>query len=210
MKIWSLSLIWFGAICCTQVTVKSSFAKEDGYALRAGDHIEILIPYVQHREGYPSHVENIKLFGGESFTTERVMVTPGGKITLPILGELDVAGLTLSNVKTLLSKRLAKHTLNHEVYVILREVAHPKRVYVIGEVHRNGDFEYTEDLTMLKLIALAGGFTKFANKKKIKIYRQSDLTVHFVNVKQTLEDTAFEQLHYLEPEDVIVVTRSLF
>ena len=185
-------------------------AGEKAYTLRPGDHIEILVPHIHRRESYPDSIKNIKFFAGETFTIESLMVTPGGKISVPMLGEITVAGLNLEQLQKLLSERLSEHTVTDEVYVILREIAHPHKVYVLGDVRRAGGYEYHEDLTLLKVIALAGGFTDFANPKKVKIYRSATRSVDVVNLKRTLKGDNIDRFYVLQPEDVIVVPRTFF
>jgi len=99
-----------------------------------------------------------------------VRVRPDGKITLPLVGELVAAGLTPTEFKLALTNAAQKFVQSPTVDVIVKDTA-SKRVYITGEVRRPETYPLSGRMTISQLIARAGGFTEYANKGKITIFR---------------------------------------
>ncbi len=99
-----------------------------------------------------------------------VPVRPDGKISLPLVGELQVAGDTPVQLQDTLTARLKEYVEHPQVTVIVQE-AKSQRFNVVGEVLRPGSFEFGHPLTILDAIALAGGFRDFAKTKKMYVIR---------------------------------------
>ncbi len=94
--------------------------------------------------------------------TRVVPVRPDGKISLPLAGELEAAGMTPAELQTTLTKSLGKYIHDASVAVLVREVNGP-RVYVLGEVTKPGGFPLRGPMSVVQAIAVAGGRTEFAN-----------------------------------------------
>src|SRR5437870_9213121 len=135
-----------------------------------------------------------------------VPVRPDGKISLPLLHDVQAAGLTPMELREVLVKRLADYMPTPEVSVIVREV-HSFKVSVLGEVKKPGQFELKSSSTVLDVIALAGGFTEFAARSRIVILRQAGATVKRVpfNYNNALSPGARPEDLFLRPGDVVVV-----
>lgn len=101
-----------------------------------------------------------------------VPVSPDGTINYPLVGELKAVGLTPSDLEKQLRQSLRKQIKDPQVTVSLKEV-HGFRVYVLGEVLRPGMMELKGPVTVVQVVAMAGGFTRFAAKNDIVIYNQS-------------------------------------
>jgi polysaccharide export outer membrane protein len=99
-------------------------------------------------------------------------VRPDGKISLPMLGEVQAAGLAPADLQKALLPRYAELIRGARVTVMVREV-NSQRVYVIGEVRREGPVRMVAPLTVLQALAEAGGMTDYAKRKKIYILRMS-------------------------------------
>ena len=99
-----------------------------------------------------------------------VPVRPDGRISLPLIGELEAAGLTARALAQLIGDGLRPFLADPRVVVIVREV-HSPRVFVIGEVVRPGAFPLRGRLTVLQALSLAGGLSEFADKKEISVLR---------------------------------------
>ena len=99
-----------------------------------------------------------------------VPVRPDGKISLPLLNDVQAAGLTPLELRDVLARELTGYIPSPEVSVIVAEVRSVK-VSVIGEVAKSGRYELKSSATVLDLLALAGGFTQFASRSKIIILR---------------------------------------
>ena len=99
-----------------------------------------------------------------------VIVRPDGKISLPLIGDLDAAGLTASQIKDEIVAKLKKYEETAVVSVIVQSV-NSYRIFVVGEVKTPGPYLLKTKTSVLQAIALAGGFTQFASKNKIMLIR---------------------------------------
>ena len=100
--------------------------------------------------------------------SEKVPIGPDGRIGYPLIGELEVAGLTVSEIQQQISKKMSRHILDAQVSVVLSAL-HSYRVYVMGQVVRPGEFELNGPITVVQALAMAGGFTPFASKSDISV-----------------------------------------
>lgn len=100
-----------------------------------------------------------------------VPVRPDGKVSLPLVNDIQAAGLTPTALREQLTRRLAEFIPAPEVAVIVREV-HSVKVAVVGSVKTPGRYELKSAATVLELIALAQGLTDFANRDRIVVLRQ--------------------------------------
>jgi polysaccharide export outer membrane protein len=135
-----------------------------------------------------------------------VPVRPDGKISLPLVGDVQAATATPAELAATLTGLFKKYLNNPQVTVIVTQI-NSRRVYVVGEVTRPGAFPMLPDMTVLQALADAGGFTPFANTKKIHILRtidgkQSELPFEY---KDVLDGSKSSENIKLIPGDEIVV-----
>ncbi len=109
----------------------------------------------------------------EEFLTKTVPVRIDGKISLPLLDDIQAAGLTPLQLKEELTSRLKGFVDNPTVTVTVTE-ANSYRVFISGEVKTPGIIRIRSEITLVKLIIMAGGFTEWANKRKILIITKED------------------------------------
>jgi polysaccharide export outer membrane protein len=102
-----------------------------------------------------------------------VPVRPDGKVSLPLVNDIQAAGLTPTALRQQLIDRLSEFIPAPEVAVIVREV-HSMKVAVMGSVKTPGRYELKSAATVLEMIALAQGFTDFASRDRIVILRQEN------------------------------------
>jgi polysaccharide export outer membrane protein len=120
----------------------------------------------------PEDVLDINVWKNPELSRERVPVRPDGKISHPLINEINVSGLTTAQVKSEIAQRLSQFIENPEVAVVVREIHSPK-VSVSGNVRMAGYFELkTPDVTVLDMIAKAQGLNEFADKGNIKVLRR--------------------------------------
>jgi polysaccharide export outer membrane protein len=136
-----------------------------------------------------------------------VPVRPDGKISLPLIGELQVNGLTAPKVQRLVAERLKEYIANPEVSVIVQDVK--SRTYVVlGKVAKPGSYGLGKPTTVLEGIAIAGGFLDFAKTSKIYIMRPtgngSSVTLRF-DYKRVIKGLNPEQNVELKSGDTIIV-----
>jgi polysaccharide biosynthesis/export protein len=142
----------------------------------------------------------------EDQLTRTVPVRPDGKVTLPLLNDVQAAGLTPMHLAGVISEGLKKYINNPQVTVTISEV-NSRRIYVTGEVTRAGAFPMQPSMTVLQALSGTGGFTQFARTKKIYILRVQDgkqIKLSF-NYNEVVGGKKPEQNIFLQPGDVIVV-----
>jgi polysaccharide export outer membrane protein len=103
--------------------------------------------------------------------TRTVPVRPDGKISLPLLDDIQAAGLTPMQLRERLVKSLTEYIPSPAVSVLVREV-HSFKVAVIGQVRTPGRYEIKDRATVLDLLAMAGGLTEYAERGRIVVLRQ--------------------------------------
>lgn len=133
-----------------------------------------------------------------------VPVRPDGKISLPLLNEVQAAGLTPSQLRASLMSKLVEYMPTPEVSVIVREV-HSNKISVLGEVRRAGRYEISQRATVLDAVALAGGFNDFARRTKLVIMRQEGngtkrIPINYNRIVADEDDNVI-----LQPGDIVVV-----
>lgn len=101
--------------------------------------------------------------------TKNVTVTPDGRISFPLIGEVQAAGLTLKQLKQSLVKRLERYVPDAEINIAVQQVG-SQAFYILGEVNRPGRYPVMGPLTTLQALATAGGLTPFAKKNSIKVF----------------------------------------
>ena len=139
--------------------------------------------------------------------TRTVLVRPDGKISLPLIGELEVSGLTAPSLQRLVAQKLKDYISNPQVTVIVQEVK--SRTYsVLGKIAKPGSFELGKPTTVLQAIAIAGGFLDFAKPNKMYIIRPvsggSTETLPF-DYKKVIKGQNPEQNIELKNGDTILV-----
>ena len=141
----------------------------------------------------------------ETEISQSVAVRPDGKISLPLVDEIRVAGLTPRQIQELITEKLKKVLTNPQVTVTVTEVR-SKMVYITGEVGKPGAYPVVAPTNVLQLIARAGGLTQFANHKRIYILRAGDQKnpLHF-SYEEVVKGKNSEQNITLQPGDTVVV-----
>ena len=138
--------------------------------------------------------------------TRTIPVRPDGKISLPLLNDVQAAGLTAIQLSNSIHDGLTKYLNNPQVTVTVTEI-NSRRVYVTGEVNRPGVLPLLPDMTVLQALSSAGGFTQFAKLKGIYVLRNEggrQIKLPF-NYREVVKGKNQEQNILLLPGDVIVV-----
>lgn len=142
----------------------------------------------------------------EPEVSKTVPVRPDGKISLPLVNDVEAAGLTAASLTADLTEKLKKFISDPQVTVIVTQV-NSQRIYVMGEVLRGGTYPLLPGMTVLQGLSDAGGFTPFANPKKIYVLRNQDgkqLKLPF-NYKEVVKGSAPQENIPLKAGDTIVV-----
>ena len=137
--------------------------------------------------------------------TETLPVRPDGKISMPLLNDVQAAGLTPLELRDSITERLKKYMADPRVTVVVTGM-NSRRIFVTGEVIHTGPINLLPHMTVLQALAQAG-FNQFANPKKIYILRTQDgkqVKLPF-NYKEVVKGNHPEQNIPLKPGDTIVV-----
>ncbi len=146
------------------------------------------------------------VFWREAELSGDVTVRPDGRVTLPVIGELQAAGLRPEELKKQIETAAAKYVTEPNVTVVVRTI-NSRRVFVTGRVTTPGVHLLKGPLTVMQAIALSGGVTEFADAKNIKVLRIVDgksVTLPF-NYKDVVRGRKLEQNILLLPGDTVVV-----
>jgi len=138
--------------------------------------------------------------------TRTVPVRPDGKITLPLLNDVQAAAITPMQLRDTLAKGYADYLSSPEVSVIVREI-HSLKVSVVGRVKTPGRYELKAQATVLEALAMAGGLTDFAKGDRIVIFRRvgkgwTKLPFSYTKVVAEWDE---HQNIVLEPGDIVIV-----
>lgn len=139
-------------------------------------------------------------------SVDSVVVRPDGKISLPLLNELQAATLRPEDLRLLIAERAKAFVADPTVSVVVREIR-SRRAFITGNVANSGGFQLGTGTTVLQLIALAGGLTEFAKKKDIVVTRVDNgrTVVMPFNYADILRGKSFEQNIVLRPGDTVIV-----
>ena len=135
-----------------------------------------------------------------------VPVRSDGKISLPLIHDVHVVGMTPQELKDDLTRRFSKYLEKPTVSVIVEEI-NSLKIFVTGEVREPGVFELDREINVLQAISMAGGFTEWANKRKIKVFRKyrGVETMITLNYNKIISGKHPELNITLQPGDTIVV-----
>jgi len=134
-------------------------------------------------------------------------VRPDGRISLPVLGEVQAAGLTAEQLQVQIGEKLGDYMRDPQVNVIVEEIK-SRSFNVVGKVAKAGSFALAKPTTVLDALAEAGGFQDFARQTKIYVLRHapngSARMIPF-NYKQVIKGRRVDENIELQPEDTVVV-----
>jgi len=143
----------------------------------------------------------------ETELSKVVPVRSDGKISLPLVGEIQAAGRTPLQLEQAISEKLKTYMTDPEVTVIVEQV-NSKKYNILGEVGKPGSYSLTLSTTIMDAIASAGGFREFAKKSNVYILRENpdgtQTRINF-NYKEFIKGKHLEQNVKIEPKDTIIV-----
>jgi len=170
-------------------------------ATKDGDQLILPLGYVIGPEDVLSVV-----FWRDKDMSMDVQVRPDGKITLPLINDLLAAGLTPEQLRERLTEEAKKYIEDPTVTIIVKEIR-SRRVYISGQVAKQGPFPLSGRTDVLMLLSLAGGVGEYAHTDRIMIYRIENgkqIALKF-NYNEVLEGKNLKQNIELKPGDTVVV-----
>lgn len=142
----------------------------------------------------------------EPSVSRTVPVRPDGKISLPLLNDLQAAGLTPDQLGKDITQDLHKYIDNPQVTVIVTAI-NSQHISILGEVGHSGTFQMIPNMTILQALSDAGGFTAFAKLADIYVLRMVNGQENKIpfNYKQVLKGNKPQHLLLLKPGDTVIV-----
>jgi protein involved in polysaccharide export with SLBB domain len=158
----------------------------------------------------PNESIQIKVFNEPDLDTS-LRIAEDGKISFPLIGELNVGGLTVQKARALLRDKLAARFLvNPQVSITVVEMK--KRLFtVLGQVQRPGTYRFPDHstLSLVEVVGIAGGYTRLANPSRITVKRQTANQVFKLDGKRMASDPNTKPFN-IQAGDIITVGERLF
>ena len=171
-------------------------APANDYIMTPGDQLQIYVL------GHPD-ISSTRANSDSSYT-----VRPDGKLNFPLVGEIDVNGLTVFEFTNLLTKELSEYIINPHITVNVAKLG-TTRVFVMGEVSKQGMYELSKSHRVMDALGAAGGFTQKAAKKSIYLVRNrgtAEENVQKVNILSYMKKGDMSQNLILQEGDCLFLT----
>ena len=154
----------------------------------------------------PGDVLSIDVWKEPDLSRQEILVRTDGKISFPLLNDVQAAGLTPLEMKRNMEAGLKDFISSPFVTVHVRN-PESQKIYILGEVQNTGEYPLTKNLTVLQAFALAGGFTEWASKKEIILLRNEggQDKIYRINYKEITKGRDFSHNIRLKADDTIIV-----
>ncbi len=180
-------------LCAFWVLTGSICAEETWYTVGPGDVLQISVLQ-------PEEIQS------------QVTVTMDGAVSFPFIGNVKVRGMTLAEIQQTIQQRLADGYFQYPVVSVAMQESNSKHYFVYGEVNTPGGYPMTENMSILRAISVAGGFTKFGSTS-VKILRPREGSSGYepilVDVRDVMRGTSAGDIA-VKSGDVIVVAEGRF
>jgi len=195
MRRWSYGMTVVGMAVLLALTAVSASGTETGSGAAAGEAYTIGV----------GDVLSIHTWKEPDLSLDVVQVRRDGKITFPLLDDIPASGRTTVELKQTIQERLTRFVDAPMVTVTLIN-ALSQQYYILGEVQETGEYPLIKNLTVIQAFALAKGFTQWASKDRILLYRRNgtDLTVFRIDYKDIVKGQMNKDI-FLQADDIIIV-----
>jgi polysaccharide export outer membrane protein len=175
------------AVPATPPNLPASAALPDGYVIGPDDVLTVV-------------------FWRDKEMSAEVVVRPDGRISLPLINDVEAAGLSPDQLRVQLEQAASKYIAEPNAAVVVKMI-NSRKVYITGNVLKPGTYPLNGDMTVLQLIAVAGGLQEYADSKKIVVMRKEEgKDRHFpFNYKDVIKQKNLQQNISLKPGDTVVV-----
>ncbi len=145
--------------------------------------------------------------------TRSVSVRPDGRISMPVVGDLEVVGLTLVELRELLTEKISEYVWSPQISISIQQFGGRKFI-ILGEVGAPGVYRFQNDISLVEAIALAGGMKEYAKKGKIAIIRgdvrkQPQVKIISANFQNILKQGMLTENLAILPNDILYVGRDI-
>ncbi|MBN1522471.1 MAG: polysaccharide biosynthesis/export family protein [Candidatus Aureabacteria bacterium] len=209
-----ICLIFLLSFCLSYCVAFAETEEDKEYRIRPNDVLDILIPLnidvaIISKIGFSE--DQFEIFGNEIFTRKSVKVDPYGYISLPLVGYISVEDKTMREFSIELTDKLKKYVHDVRCEILIRQSA-PFFFYIFGEVIHPAKYEIIREITAFEAIAMAGGFTKDANKKKVKVIRKikNGYKIFTINLQEAIKEDSLDQNILIKHDDLIIIEESFF
>ncbi|HEY3488438.1 MAG TPA: polysaccharide biosynthesis/export family protein [Gammaproteobacteria bacterium] len=191
--LWMTVVFGMAAPGCAQESVKAAAARDRSAAAAT-----------EYRIG-PADVLQISVWKNEALS-QTVPVRSDGMISLPLVNEVQAAGMTPLQLRDTLKRKFEEYIPKPEVSVIIVEM-NSFTVSILGEVRTAGRYQFASRVTVLDVLAQAGGITEFASPDDIFILRQEGNNMVKIpfNYDRVIATSAKQQNVFVRPGDIVVV-----
>jgi polysaccharide export outer membrane protein len=161
-----------------------------------------------HAESYhvgPGDILEISVWRDENLSRQLV-ITPDSILSYPLIGDVNVANMSVAEIRTIITKKLAEYVPDASVAVMVKEIK-SLNAYVIGQVKDPGVYPISMNTRVMQALAMAKGLTPFASERDIHILRYKGKSIEKISFdyKAVLKGENLDQDILLERGDVIVV-----
>lgn len=178
-------------------TAMTALAGASDYTLRPGDQLNIIVTQDTDISSSTQNASN-----------SPYLVRPDGKVSFPLVGEIDANGMTVSEFTNTLEKGLSRYYVHPDVAVNIVKLG-TIRVFVFGEVKKPGAYELTKGHTIIDAIGAAEGFTWDTGKKKIWLIHQDDTNKAIpINLNNLLKTGSMKENYEMKEGDILYLTKN--
>ena len=146
------------------------------------------------------------VFWHDKELSAEVIVRPDGKISLPLLNDVQASGLTPEQLRVNVTEAAKRFVEDPTASIVVKQI-NSRKVFIIGSVEKPGTYPLTGPTTVLQLIATAAGIKEYADSRKIVVLRNEagrSATIPF-NYKDVIAQKNLEQNILLRPGDTVIV-----
>lgn len=119
--------------------------------------------------------------------TRTVTVRPDGKVSLPLIGDVQASGLTTDQLKTVVTQRMKEYIETPQVSILVSTI-NSYFYYILGEIAKPGKYQLKERTTVLQAISMAGGFTPFASRNGMSLFRKDPVSSNEIKLRIRYDD----------------------
>src|SRR5256886_5523066 len=201
---YTLKLAW-ATLMVLLIVATTLAADQDAARSLAKDKVQDQVNGSNNYRIGPEDVLDIAVWNNTAIS-RTVPVRPDGKISLPLLNDVQAAGLTPMQLRDALTKKVAEYVPAPEISVIVREVR-SFTVSVIGELRNPGRYELRSRPTVLDVLARSGPFSDFASRARIFVLRPNGAAMKRIpfNYSKVIAADGEAENFFLEPGDIVVV-----
>ena len=181
---------------------QNSSTKYENHTIQKDDILNISVSAIDVTSIAPFVVDNVQARTTDQYLIEGFKVDENGKVNLPLIGEINVSGLTTSEASRFIQQELSKSIIDPIVNITFLNF----RFTILGEVNNPGTFTvYNPKVNLIQALGLAGDITMTGKRDNIKLIREVNGVTTKTTINLTNSDFMSSDAYYLEKDDIIYV-----